>query len=159
MNKTEAIRVQTLVRWLLAITDDGLPPVTADGAGYALAELAGRAKEALSTGVSRSTVENRWDELAPALVGGHRWVLPLNPPDVRAWFERQGCEECADGDTSHHRCDRQRVAALTDHQLDLAAARLVSRGAVLDTATDDAMWWLLDYAETQPAEPHESGVA
>lgn len=136
VNKTEAIRVQTVLRWALGITDPDRP-VTDDDARWALADLADRARKALGAGITRATVENTFDEQQPAVVRGHRFVVQLNPADIRAWYAHDGCTDCDDGDTNHL-CELQELARITDEQLDQAADELLRRGMVVDEAGDEA---------------------
>ena len=148
MNTTEAIAVYTLIGW---ITGAGRPRgghYTGQDAGQAAAELAGRAHAVLMAGHPAEAVLSWFNRHQPRVVPQPAYVTILDPPELRTVLH-DDCSDCAVGRCEEPDCAQRRVAALTDDQLRVAAARVLGRDCPLDEGLDLTRDLILTEAEIQ----------
>lgn len=84
MNKTEAMRVNTLLRWIMG--DPAVPQHDLEDARFAARELAHRANQALGAGVSCGQVEYYFDEQRPRVLRTDQ-LTPEVAELLAGWWE------------------------------------------------------------------------
>ena len=95
MNKTEAMRVNTLLRWIMG--DPQAPNAALEDARFAAAELAKRARAALGAGVGPGQIEDWFDQHQPRVLPGNR-LAPEVAELLAGWWElEEGTDDPDDG--------------------------------------------------------------
>lgn len=142
MNKTEAVKVNTLLCWALGIDSPG-GPVGDDLARGTAIDLAGRVNTTLGAGITPQRVANEWDDQRPVVVVGPAQIVRLGPARVRQYFA-DDCEDCPEG--APHDCRVQQLARVTDEQLHAAGDKVARHDNALDDAEVHVMEHVLDVA-------------